>query len=234
MRIWGISDTHLAQELASSMGFYGPIWIKHKERIAENWHANIGSNDVVLIGGDTTWANSLKNALVDIHFLGRLPGKYKFIIRGNHDVWWRSFKDVQDAMPDSVHPLSGGAEKAMGHVFCGTMGWLSPNDPQSDNLDQNFFNKELNLLRESLESAIELNPTNGLHVLLHFPPFTSKGDKTPFFKMLKDYPVTTCSFGHFHAEKEWEFVPQGNIDGIDFRLIATDYLHHKPFLIWEG
>ncbi len=232
MKIWGIADTHLAENRVNTMACYGSVWEKHREKIIENWHSTVSNQDTVLIGGDTTWATDLSRAMIDINLLNDLPGKQKFIVKGNHDVWWKTLNDVNKAMPQSMIPLSGNAIETDGHVICGTMGWLAPNDPSFDSLDMNFFRKELALLDEALQAAEQLDPKNGLHLLLHFPPFTTTGLETPFFELITRYPVSTCTFGHFHLAHEWECVPQGKIDGIDFRLIATDFLQHKPYLVW--
>ena len=233
MKIWGIADTHLAEYRVDTMSYYGSIWEKHREKIIENWHTTIDNKDTVLIGGDITWATNLKKAMIDINMLDNLPGKHKFIVKGNHDVWWKTYREINEAMPASITPLSGNAFENDGHVICGTMGWISPNDPSFDNLDMNRFNKEMQLLGKALKAAEKLNPRNGLHLLLHFPPFTTKGFETPFFDLITKYPVTTCTFGHFHFQEEWNCVPQGKINGTEFRLISTDFLHHKPYLVWD-
>lgn len=234
MKIWGIADTHLADNRPDIMNYHGEIWAEHREKIIENWHSSVGNDDTILIGGDITWATNMEKALLDINMLGRLPGRNKIIIKGNHDVWWRTYSDVCNMMPKSMSPLSGNAVLVDDHAFCGTMGWLAPNDPGFDGLDMNFFRKEMALLKKALDEAVKLEPLNGLHVLLHFPPFTTQGQETPFYDLISKYPVTTCTFGHFHMPAEWKSVPQGNINGVEFRLISTDFLCHKPYLIWEG
>lgn len=233
MKIWGIADTHLAAHQADIMGVYGSIWSNHREKIIENWHAIVNENDSVLIGGDVTWATNLQAALTDVEVLDQLPGKHKFIVKGNHDVWWKSYPEIKKVMPKTMTPLAGNAIKMDEHVICGTMGWLAPNDPYFDGLDMNAYKKELNLLDDALKAAVKLDPQKGLHLLMHFPPFTTQGHKTPFFDLIVKHPVTTCTFGHFHIEEEWKCLPQGNIDGVEFRLISTDYLRHKPYLVWE-
>ncbi len=233
MRIWGIADTHLKEHQADTMTCYGSIWAQHREKIIENWHSSVKSEDTVLIGGDTTWATNMEKALIDINMLDSLPGKNKLIVKGNHDMWWKTLSAVNQVMPKSITALSGTAFEAGDHVICGTMGWVSPNDQFFDGLDMNFFQKEMILLEDALKAAEKLNPKNGIHVLLHFPPFTSKGAETPFYNLITQYSVTTCTFGHFHIQEEWDSVPQGILDGVDFRLIATDFLQHKPYLIWD-
>lgn len=234
MKIWGISDTHFSGSRGNGMLVHGSIWVEHKEQIIRNWRKTVNLDDIVLICGDITWSNTLKRAKQDIQILSELPGKIKIIVRGNHDHWWEDYKETCQAVPDNVRPLSGNAMNVDGHVFCGTMGWLALNDPCSDSLDANFFQLEMDHLEKSLEQAAEMNPKYGIHLLLHFPPFTTMGGHTPFLDVIAKFPVITCTFGHSHFPEEWERIPQGNINGTVFKLTSTDFLKHKPALIWEN
>ncbi len=233
MKIWGISDTHLSGSRENGMIVHGAIWVEHKEQIIKNWQKCINRDDIVLICGDISWSNTLKQAMQDICILSELPGKAKIMVKGNHDHWWEDYNELSETVPKDIRPLSANAINIEGHVFCGTMGWLSLNDPCSDSLDAKFFHLEMDRLVTSLQHAIELNPEHGIHLLMHFPPFTTGGIKTPFLDIIAEYPVTTCTFGHSHFPKEWECIPQGNINGTVFRLTSTDFLKHKPVLIWE-
>jgi predicted phosphohydrolase len=234
MKIWGISDTHFKYGQADSMSKYGDVWVHHTEKILENWKAIVGPEDLVLVGGDITWSNSIEQALVDIRMIERLPGKRKIMIQGNHDCWWSDYDQVVAAMPERIAVLEANAAKIEGQVFCGTMGWVSPNDPDFEVLDRPTFERELEKLRLALECAVSLDPTDGIHVLMHFPPFTTKGYETDFTRLMRKYPVVTCTYGHFHKKLEWDALPKGVVQGIDFHLTSTDYLQNKPDLIWEG
>ncbi len=234
MKIWGISDTHFSGSRENGMVVHGPIWLEHKEQIVKHWQKTVNRDDIVLICGDITWSTTLKQAMQDIQTLSGLPGSTKIIVRGNHDHWWGDYNELCRTVPENVMPLSANAVNIDGHVFCGTMGWLSLNDPCSDSLDSNFFHKEMDRLEKSLKLATEMDPKHGIHLLMHFPPFTTGGIHTPFLDVIAEYPVTTCTFGHSHFPEEWENIPQGNINGTIFRLTSTDFLKHKPVLIWEG
>jgi len=234
MNIWGISDTHFQNGQVNSMSKWGEVWVHHTEKIIENWKAVVGNDDLVLIGGDICWSVRLDQAMTNLNMIDRLPGKKKIIIPGNHDNWWQDYDTLCKAMPETIHPLNGNAVKIDGQVICGTRGWVSPNDPDFEVLDRNTFDKEMVMLRQSLDAAVELNPIDGIHLLIHFPPFTTKGHQTPFFKLMLEYPVITCTYGHFHVQKEWDALPKGNIQGIDCHLTSTDYLENKPTLVWQG
>ncbi|MCP4754187.1 MAG: hypothetical protein GY866_25150 [Proteobacteria bacterium] len=231
MKIWGISDTHFSNSQTCD---FGPIWTDHTTKIIRNWQSAVREDDLVLVGGDITWAYNLEKGMPDIHLLNRLPGKAKILIKGNHDHWWEKYSSLCDAVPKGIKPMEGNAIRVEGQVFCGTRGWVSPNDPDFDMLDMKTFKKELGLLQRALDLAMVLKPVDGIHLLMHFPPFTSNGFKTPFYEMQSQYPVVTCTYGHFHLKKEWDRIPQGRIDGTDFQLTSTDFLNHMPALIWEN
>ncbi len=234
MKIWGISDTHLAQNSPGTMEVHGQIWDQHRGKILKNWQATVNENDIVLVGGDITWAYTIKQAMPDIRTLSQLPGQAMVMVRGNHDVWWKGYEELCQAVPKNVKPVSGNAVKINGQVICGTGGWISPNDSDFDLLDMDTYKRELAQLENSLVAASEMDPIDGIHVLMHFPPFTSGGHKTPFIDLISKFPVTTCTFGHFHIQKEWDSVPQGKINGTSYRLSSTDFLNHTPALIWEN
>lgn len=234
MKIWAISDTHFADTPGRTMEIYGPVWRDHEITIARNWRQAIGHGDIVLVGGDISWARKLDRGLIHLRKISDLPGKAKVIVKGNHDHWWTGQEKLVDRSPSDIIPLDGHAVKIDEHVFCGIRGWLAPNDPCTDALDGNTFRGEMKRLKEALEEAMTLNPKEGIHLLMHFPPFTTHGEETPFFQLIKKYPVVTCSYGHFHMEDEWKNIPKGTIDGIQCNLTATDFLKHKPSLIWEN
>ena len=231
MKIWAISDIHFSEGLNSSMSAFGPIWKNHPEKIVTNWRDCVGPSDLVLLAGDLSWVKTFEKGLVFLRQLSALPGKNKIIIPGNHDIWWTDDQKIKKMAPKSIVPLHGSAVKIENQVFCGTCGWHAPNDPHFDNFDRKFFDIEMQLLRNSLEEATKLEPEQGIHVLLHFPPFSSLGEKTLFFDLLKEYPVTSCIFGHFHLKEEWDKTPLGKIDGINCYLTSSDFLAHRPIEI---
>ncbi|MGK0289701.1 MAG: putative phosphohydrolase [bacterium] len=233
MKIWAISDTHLSHNDSRTMNQFGDIWINHPAKIMENWSRVVSYQDIVFVTGDLSWSYKLEHGLIDLRKLHQLPGKSKVIVKGNHDIWWKKLNMLQKSAPASILPLQGTAIQIGDQVICGTRGWISPNDVCSDPLDKKTFLKEMDRLEKALEEAMSLDPKHGIHLLLHFPPFTTTGAKTAFFDLLKKYPVVTCTYGHFHMEPEWEAIPKGMIDGTFFQLASTDYLNHTPVCIWD-
>lgn len=233
MKIWSISDTHFSSREDFSMEIFGEIWKDHQRKIKKNWSTLVGHMDVVVVGGDISWEKKPDKALLHLKEINDLPGKLKILIKGNHDHWWKGLDKLNAQLPKGMIALQGTATKVDGQVICGTRGWLSPNDPYFDALDHKTYNKELGLLKAALEEAMTLDPIEGIHVFTHFPVFTSEGATTAFYELLKEYPVRTITYGHFHMKKEWKKIPKGMQDGMNCRLTASDFVDHKPELIWQ-
>ncbi len=232
MQIFAISDTHFSSDPNRTMEAFGPIWKDHMNQIKKNWRDYVKASDIVMIGGDISWETKLDKALVHLRELGDLPGSNKIIIKGNHDHWFKSLGEVNSKLPKNMIALMGTAVKIDSHVFAGTRGWLAPNDPAGDSLDKKTFEKEMLLLERALEQAVDLAPTEAIHVLLHFPPFTTTGKTTAFWDLIKKYPVHTCTYGHFHMKAEFEAIPKGLVDGIQCNLTSTDYIKNSPLSIY--
>ena len=233
MRIWAISDLHFPGERNKQMDQFGPVWREHISRLVENWRRMVGNQDIVLVAGDITWAGNKDGVMNDLHRIADLPGEYKIIVQGNHDFWWKKYKVIHDQLPKSIVTLKGHAIKLKNHIFCGSRGWLAPNDPCFDNLDHKTYQKELVRMKRALEEATAMRADEPIHTMMHFPPFTTHGAVTPFVSLITKYPVSNCVYGHFHFKSEWDVIPKGVIDGVAFHLTATDYLEHQPQLIWD-
>lgn len=233
MKIWAISDIHYPENSINLMASFGKFWVNHIEQIFRHWDDQVRRQDLILLGGDLSWATKEERGLKVLRRLSDLPGLKKIIIPGNHDVWWKNNLSISDKSPEDIIPLYGQAVKIGRTVICGSKGWLAPNDPCFDNLDPKPFKKEYELLKKGLDEAMDLKPEEGIHLILHFPPFTTKGKQTRFFDLIKQYPIITCSYGHFHFQEEWDLIPKGEIEGIQCFLTSSDYLRHRPVLIHQ-
>ena len=87
MSLFALSDTHLSLSTDKPMDIFGSRWQQHDKRIREAWENTVGDGDTVVVAGDISWAMSMDEALTDLAYLDRLPGR-KLIGRGNHDYWW--------------------------------------------------------------------------------------------------------------------------------------------------
>ena len=59
---------------------------------------------------------------------------------------------------------------------------------------------------------------------MHYPPFNSFEElELNFIKTMKKYNVTTCIYGHLHGEMSHKEAKEGIIQGIDFKMVSSDY-----------
>lgn len=234
MKLWALSDPHLSTMQDKPMHMFGDHWRNHPAKIEAGWRARVGPPDVVLVTGDISWGHRLGEALPDLEWLNHLPGRHKLMVRGNHDTWWPATAEERERIPRSLLLLEGTAVRLGEHVFCGTGGWVSPEDPYFESLDHRAYQRELAALERALDAGMALDPEHGLHVLLHFPPCTSQGRPTAFDALLRRYPVRTVTFGHFHYPEEWAVTPNGPCDGIHYTLAAADFIGFTPVAVPLG
>lgn len=228
MKVWALSDPHLSFRRDKPMHIFGEHWREHWKKIEAGWKSRVGAQDVVLVTGDISWARRMRDAAQDLAWLHKLPGRAKFIVRGNHDIWWPGSEEESAQLPGSLKLLDGDAARVGDEVFCGAGGWLAPEDPYFEALDRPAYTRELGRLEQALDKAVALDPPGGINVLIHFPPYTSRGRPTAFDALLRKYPVKTVTFGHFHLPEEWEVTPQGMVDGIHYTLASADFVDFTP------
>lgn len=232
-RVWAIADTHLSFAKPKDMARFGERWRDHIERLHITWRATIQPEDTVLIPGDISWAQSQNKVIPDLRWLAALPGK-KILLRGNHDHWWKKIELVRTLVePMGFRAVSADCIEQDGVLVCGTMGYIAPGDPYWEN-DQrkDRFDRELGFLDTALQQATALRKLGqALIVMVHYPPFNTHGDPTPFTDLITRHQPTVCVYGHLHQPKEWEVARQGMIEGVRYSLVASDYLDMTPRLI---
>ena len=81
---------------------FGEHWKDHAARIEHAWGEQVSARDVVLVGGDTSWAMNLQDALPDLQWIEALPGE-KALVKGNHDFWWDGIGKVRKAAGKGMH-----------------------------------------------------------------------------------------------------------------------------------
>lgn len=228
MAFWALSDPHLSVSGAKPMHIFSEMWRNHHAKIERGWHDMVGPDDVVLVTGDVCWARRFDRSLDDLAWLDALPGSTKLLVRGNHDQWWPTEPREHRRLPATLRLLEGDAVEIAGEVFCGTGGWVTPQDPYFEPLDFPSFERELAALERALEAGRALAGDRGLHVLVHFAPHTSVGIPNAFDRLLRRFPVRSVTYGHYHKAYEWARAPRGWVDGIHYTLASADYCHFTP------
>jgi len=151
MSIYAIADLHLSFSSEKPMDVYGGEWINHTAKVKAFWEKLISDDDTVIIIGDSSWALRLAEAMTDLTWISKLPGK-KVFIKGNHDLWWNSVAKL-NALFENMFFLQNSFYEAEGYAICGSRGWACPGDDDFTEQDEKIYRRELGRLRLSLESA---------------------------------------------------------------------------------
>ncbi|MEI7884955.1 MAG: metallophosphoesterase [Clostridia bacterium] len=229
MAIFGIADLHLDFSGEKPMDVFGSVWDNHVEKLAAAWRATVGADDLVLLAGDHSWALHLASAQADLAFISSLPGR-KILSKGNHDLWWQSLKKMQEQTAGTLEFMQNTAFVYDEWSICGSRGWISPEDDSFTEHDLKIYNRELLRLENSLKLA-----ENGKRklVMLHFPPFNKQSLASDFTMLLEKYGVEKCIYGHIHGIGQ-QMAFCGDLNGIDYQLVACDYLDFKPMLLVDN
>ena len=240
MKIFALSDLHLSLArprragdtappvLYKPMDRFGLLWADYFARLESSWLAQVGPQDAVLIAGDISWAMTLEQAQPDLDYIASLPGR-KLLIKGNHDYWWQSLSRVRQALDPSVQVLQHGAADLGPALVCGTRGWLTPcHGEWRESEDRRLLERELLRLGMALEEAVSLDPQGGrpLIAMLHYPPLDEKGRPSPFCRLLEQYRVSHCLYGHIHGDKKPAF--EGLLHGVEYHNCSIDRLNFQP------
>jgi predicted phosphohydrolase len=109
--------------------------------------------------------------------------------------------------------------------ICGTRGW---NLEITNKEDEKILCREVGRLKMSLDSADKEKETL---VFLHYPPIYGTMYCDEILKLLKDYDIKKCYYGHLHGKKIIKYAYNGDYNGIKLKLISTDSLAFTPQLI---
>lgn len=226
MSIYAISDLHLSISGDKPMDKFGKIWRDHAQRIAANWDAIVSPQDTVLMAGDHSWALRFEDAQSDLEYIAARPG-HKILIRGNHDYWWRreATTRIQKHLPENITLLHGHALVIEGVGITGTRGWRIELEEDLDAGDTKVMNRELAYLERGL-AEIPSDVSKKI-VMLHYPPYNADMQPNEFASILKAHKVDILVYGHIHAGSYL----QGNVDGIEYRLVSADHVDMRPVLI---
>ncbi|NDD59210.1 MAG: phosphoesterase, partial [Chlamydiae bacterium] len=220
MAVWALSDLHLCFGAPSkSMEVFGHSWKNYADRIAFQWNKHIQQEDLVLIPGDISWARHLDQALIDLKWIDSLPGT-KVIIKGNHDYWWDSPNKMKKVFPSSIHLVQNDAFHWNELAIGGSRLWdtdefnfndyiefiANPYENKEETSDkanqEKIFIRELERLRLSLS---KMNPAAKKKIALtHYPPIGADLKDSRASKILEDFKIDICVFGHLHSVKKKE------------------------------
>lgn len=225
MSLFAIADTHLSFGANKPMDTF-PGWNDYTERLKNNWNKLINDDDYVVIAGDISWAINFEELYADFDFINNLNGR-KILIKGNHDYWWNTVNKMNNFINENgfntISILQNNAFEFDGFSVCGSRGWMFDSE---DCQDIKVLNREVIRLKMSVGAA----ESSDKIVFLHYPPVTSNDKCEEIIQVLKENGIKKCYYGHLHSVAA-KFSVDGNVDGIDFKLISADRLNFVPYLI---
>lgn len=236
MSIYTIGDLHLSFQEDKPMSIFGENWEGHEEKIKKAWNETVTNQDLVVMPGDFSWSTYLKDTYQDFFYLNNLPGK-KLILKGNHDYWWTTITSMRNFLKENnfetIDFIYNNAYEFENIIIAGTRGWGQNEEAQ----DQKLLKREVARLELSLQKAKELNNNHNqekeIVVFLHYPPIINSNvvnnEMSEFIKVMKNYNVKRCYYGHLHSSSIKEAV-EGEVYGIQFKLVSADALDFK---LWE-
>jgi predicted phosphohydrolase len=226
MKIYAISDLHISTNTNKPMDIFGGNWVGYMDKIRADWEEKVTDEDLVLIGGDISWAMNIEDAEKDIMSLVCLKGK-KVMIKGNHDYWWSGIGKVRDMLPENFFALQNDSIRFDGVVICGSRCWSVPGSPDFNEQDRKLYLRETERLKLSLKDAQKIKQDGDkLVALIHFPPFNVKREDTEFTKIFEEYGVDSVIYGHLHGKsvRADKLVVK---NGVKYYLTSCDQVDNK-------
>lgn len=226
MSLWVIADLHLCQGNPEKTMAVFKGWNNYQELIRKNWSDRVKPGDTVVVPGDISWGMSLQESAADFHFIESLPGQ-KIIIKGNHDYWWSTMKKMEDFLTaescGSIKILHNNHYRYENYGICGSRGWVSIHGEKQD---EKVLKREVQRLETSIKSALaeNLEPI----VFMHYPPIFATNFNYDILDVLYRYNIKNCYYGHIHGRSAHELCIKNTYDGINFHLVAGDYLQFIP------
>jgi predicted phosphohydrolase len=96
--------------------------------------------------------------------------------------------------------------------------------------EEAIFERELIRLKLSLE---QMDPQAACRIAMtHYPPIGADLAPSKASALLAQYHVNMCVFGHLHSIQKGLSL-FGSADGIQYRLVAADYVDFCPVKIYE-
>lgn len=233
MSIYAIGDLHLSFEANKPMEIFGQSWKDYENKLKENWIKEINEDDVVILPGDFSWATYIEDTKADFEFINNLPGK-KVLIKGNHDYWWGTLNKMSSFVQQNdfknIDFLMNNSYECNDVIIVGTRGWAF-NDTENS---EKMLKREVARLELSIKDAKLKDDNKKIICAMHYPPITKgmleNGESSSYLELLKKYNITECIYGHLHGKSHSEAV-EGNINGINLKLVSSDYLGFKPWKI---
>ena len=228
MALYAIGDTHLSFSANKPMDVFGGGWEGYVDKLSQGLGV-LKEEDTLVLCGDISWGMSLEEARADFAFLDALPGR-KLILKGNHDYWWNTASKMSRFFAQegftTLNILHNNSYTYGPYALCGTRGWFY--EEEQDGHNEKVFNRELIRLEAYLKAAGEGEKI----CFLHYPPIY-RGYRCPeIIRLLEQYGVSRCYYGHLHGGSH-RLAVEGRQGSVEYHLVSADFLRFQPQIICE-
>ena len=200
MKIFAISDLHISTNTNKPMDVFGGNWVGYLDKIFADWVNKVTDDDLVLIGGDISWAMSIEDAQKDLDLLKDLPG-IKIFIKGNHDYWWSGIGKVRDVLSKNMYALQNDCIKFNDVIICGSRCWAVPGAPDFSVNDEKIYKREAERLKLSFNQVKKVREDGDKVIaLVHYPPFNVRREDNLFTAIFEENNVDVVVYGHLHGK----------------------------------
>ena len=241
MSLFALSDTHLSLSTDKPMDIFGSRWQQHDKRIREAWENTVGDGDTVVVAGDISWAMSMDEALTDLAYLDRLPGR-KLIGRGNHDYWWGTVYKMKKFFVSRTALLS--TFSTIMHTRLRTLSSAALADggamrdfARAESIMRKLWRARRCASGMSLDAGERLlaaarergEERESGSLFPHFPPIFRDYRCDEIISVLRQHGIKRCFYGHIH--NSYDTPPVFEDGGIEYIITSADYLEFKPLFI---
>jgi len=226
MKIYAISDLHISTNTNKPMDVFGGNWVNYLEKIFADWKEKVSDDDIVLIGGDISWAMDIDDAKKDLELLSNLKGR-KVLVKGNHDYWWSGITKVRDILPEGFFALQNDCIKFGNVIICGSRCWSVPGSPDFSEQDQKIYLRETERLKLSFNNVNKIKEEGDKVIaLVHYPPFNVRRENSLFTEIFEKNGVDAVIYGHLHGKdvRSDKLVIKNNVK---YYLTSCDQVDNK-------
>ncbi len=240
MALFAIGDLHLSivssthrlfrgkhYELYKPMDVFDPVWKDHADRLERHWRHRITPDDTVMVTGDHSWGHNLDECRRDFEYIEALPGK-KILLRGNHDMFWdvRKTARLNKDFAGRLSFLQNNFFTYEDYALVGTKGCCYEGKETWEHYEM-IRDRELERLRISFSQAYDAGYRRFI-MFLHFPPTSVGETESCFTRIAAEYGVKQVIYSHCHGERRYYDSFHGVVDGIEYRLVSSDFLRFRP------
>lgn len=227
MALYAIGDLHLSFGREHPMDMFGMEWKDHAKKIEKYWHRQVKPTDTVVVTGDHSWGRNMQECAPDFDFFMSLPGR-KILLRGNHDMFWDAKKTeaLNRQFEGKLFFLQNNFYSYGAYALVGSKGICYEGKDSVEHFLK-LRRREQKRLMASLDAAVRAGFRKCI-LFLHYPPTSVGEEESPFTLLAEQYGAEKVVYSHCHGTDHFKDSFLGNVRGVEYQLVSSDYLKFKP------